>query len=154
MCVLTNLDAPLIEYTRRVESVRLWDALFLEVFALRLGAVLARELGKSGARTGICWRRPMLRSATAASVDSRESSRRKDRPPTRIELARRGGRTYDPTKLAGRAGNAWANIARIPRVTFAGGEISETALGARRHRPLPDLGREAGKLRRHEGGRR
>jgi hypothetical protein len=101
LCVLTNLEAPLVEYSRRVESVRLWDALFLEVFGLRLGAVLARELGKSATLSASLSAEAERKLATASAVDSRESSRRKDRPPTRLELARRGGRSYDPTRLRG-----------------------------------------------------
>lgn len=45
--LLTDVDAPLCEVTMRVESPRLWEPIFVEVFALKLAAAAAPVILKS-----------------------------------------------------------------------------------------------------------
>lgn len=88
MVLVTNADDPVVNYTRRIENVQLWDQLFLNAFACFLAADLSTSLGKAQS-TAEKWRTAgenML--PTAAKVDSKEQSKSHRRPPTSWELAR------------------------------------------------------------------
>lgn len=87
--VVTNEPSPVIRYTRRIENVALWDALFIEAFGYFLAADLATALGKSQS-TSDKWRSlGEDKVPLAAKVDSKEQSRSRHRPPTSWEVARR-----------------------------------------------------------------
>lgn len=74
--------APTLWYTRRVEEPALWDALFLAVFQLRLGAVIARSaLVRNGALGDRLAAEADEKINTAKLADARESA------PTRISRA-------------------------------------------------------------------
>lgn len=47
--LVTNCATPLVRYTRRVETVALWDPLFLKAFVKFLAGAIAPKLGKSSA---------------------------------------------------------------------------------------------------------
>jgi hypothetical protein len=46
--LVCNIDHPVVCYTRRIETVALWDALFLSAFTHLLAAAIAPEIGRSG----------------------------------------------------------------------------------------------------------
>ena len=46
--LITDATAPInVEFTKRIENIALWEPLFLDVFALRLGARMAPKLTKN-----------------------------------------------------------------------------------------------------------
>lgn len=73
--VVTNATAPRICYTRRIENVALWDALFLDVFQLRLGAAIAPGIGRSRAIAVELEARATARLKPAKRRDAREKAR-------------------------------------------------------------------------------
>lgn len=86
--LVTNVADPVVRYTGRVD-VRMWDQLFLDVFACALAAALAASLGKSQS-TAEKWREKAETLLPAASkANSKEQSKSHQRPPTSWELARR-----------------------------------------------------------------
>jgi hypothetical protein len=46
MVMVTNIAQPVVNYTRRITIVRLWDALFLEAFVPELGAAVAPAIAR------------------------------------------------------------------------------------------------------------
>lgn len=87
--LVTNEPSPIVRYTRRVENVLLWDALFLEAFGYFLGADMATALGKSKSMADYLRGIGEDKVPLAAKVDSKEQSKARHRPPTSWELARR-----------------------------------------------------------------
>lgn len=90
--LLTNKSAPLICYTRRIETVRLWDADFLLAFSYLLASMAGPQLGASATRV------KELRAAAeeweddAAEEDAREKSvSQVSRTTSWITSRRRGG---------------------------------------------------------------
>ena len=72
-CLATNVDAPLICYTRRIQEVRLWDPIFVEAFALVLAARAAPKLAPSESAENL-EQRAQAMAAPAARVDAREKA--------------------------------------------------------------------------------
>jgi hypothetical protein len=70
----TDVDAPRIRYTRLVGDPALWDALFLEVFALRLASRIAPLLGQADAADDLD-ARAERKLGTARRVNNREAAR-------------------------------------------------------------------------------
>ncbi|MBS7703176.1 hypothetical protein [Chelatococcus asaccharovorans] len=75
MVLVTNAPAPLVHYTRIVENPALWDALFLSVFQLRLGAAIAPFLAKDRALANDLTVRADLLIAKAKRADAKERAR-------------------------------------------------------------------------------
>ena len=77
--LVSNSTAPIVCYTRRVEAVRLWDAMFVTCFALELAAAMSGELGH--AELG-----PSLRAQWQAELD--ETKRADAQEKARGEVSR------------------------------------------------------------------
>lgn len=90
MILVTDFDAPNVCYTRRIESVRLWDVLFLEQFGFELAALCARKCGKSAAYAETLRATAADKRRTAGGVDSKEKAREAPRRDTSWVSARRG----------------------------------------------------------------
>ncbi len=90
MVLVTSIDAPLCCYTRRVETVALWDPLFLKVFQARLAMPLGPVLGRdvASARAILAEEEPKLQRAKRA--DAREKARKTVNTDTSWLAARRG----------------------------------------------------------------
>lgn len=88
--LVTNVAAPLVVYTRRVTTVSLWDAVFLEGFGYRLAGMAARTLGRSAAKAGALEGMARDRIATASAIDSKEKSSERVQPVPSFLTARRG----------------------------------------------------------------
>lgn len=88
--LVTSIDAPKVCYTRRVEEVRLWDALFLEQFGYELGALCARKCGRSSSFANDLRAIAADKLRTAGGMDSKEKAR-EARRETSWAAARRGG---------------------------------------------------------------
>ena len=90
MVLTTSADAPLVCYTRRVENVALWDALFLTVFELRLAIRVAPVLGRdpATARAKLAEEEPKLEKAKR--IDAREKAPKLVSSDTSWLAARRG----------------------------------------------------------------
>lgn len=72
--LVTNADAPRVNYTRRVESPAEWDALFLDVFQLRLGSALAALIARNMGLAENLEARAESRLGPASRRDARERS--------------------------------------------------------------------------------
>lgn len=92
--LVTDIAAPNVCYTRRVEEVRLWDTLFLEQFGYELAACCARRCGKSAAYAQALRATAAEKLRIAGGVDSKEKAREPVRPETSWATARRGGRAW------------------------------------------------------------
>lgn len=91
--LVTNITAPLVAYTRRIEAVRLWDPVFLDGFAYELASRCAGKLGRSTSKANGLHAQAMEAIDSAAAIDSKEQSRKTvTRTPSWI-AARRGVRT-------------------------------------------------------------
>ena len=90
MILVTDFDAPNVCYTRRVESVRLWDVLFLEQFGYELAALCARKCGRSTSYAADLRATAAEKRRTAAGIDSKEKAREEPRRDTSWVSARRG----------------------------------------------------------------
>lgn len=90
--LVTNFDAPNVCYTRRIESPRLWDALFLDAFGHELAGRIATILGRSQSTAARHADKAADLVREAAPIDSRESSHQRQRPEPSILGARRGWR--------------------------------------------------------------
>ncbi len=88
--LVTDLTAPNVCYTRRVDSVRLWDTLFLEQFGYELAACCARKCGKSAAYANALRATAAEKLRVAGGVDSKEKAREPSRADTGWASARRG----------------------------------------------------------------
>lgn len=86
--LVTNEISPIVGYTRRIENVALWDALFLDAFGYFLAAALATALGKSKSMAAEMRGIGEDKVPTAAKVDSKEQAKAHHRPQTSWELAR------------------------------------------------------------------
>ncbi|EKS26519.1 hypothetical protein [Afipia felis] len=86
--LVTNQISPIVRYTRRIENVALWDALFVEAFGYFHAADLATALGKSKSMAAEMRGIGEDKVPLAAKVDSKEQSKAHRRPPTSWELAR------------------------------------------------------------------
>lgn len=71
----TDLTAPVVIYTRRVDVPARWDALFLRVFALELAAAAAPRLGHSTDAADSLRTRAKQELATARRLSRREAAR-------------------------------------------------------------------------------
>lgn len=74
LCLATAASGPTLCYTRRIEAVRLWDPLFVQVFALVLAARAAPALAPSVSAEGLEARAAALVPA-AARTDAREKAK-------------------------------------------------------------------------------
>lgn len=88
--LVTDFAAPNVCYTRRVESVRLWDTLFLEQFGYELAACCARRCGKSTAYAANLRQIAAEKLRIAGGIDSKEKAREPVRAETSWATARRG----------------------------------------------------------------
>jgi hypothetical protein len=88
--LVTDVTAPNVCYTRRVDSVRLWDTLFLEQFGYELAACCARKCGRSVAYAASLRATAAEKLRIAGGVDSKEKAREPARPETGWAAARRG----------------------------------------------------------------
>jgi hypothetical protein len=91
--LVSNLTAPVICVTRRVESVRLWDPIFLEGFGYELAAACAKKLGRSANFAAGLRAQAKELIDTAAGIDSKEQSRQEITRTSSWILARRGRRS-------------------------------------------------------------
>jgi hypothetical protein len=73
--LVTNVAAPLVAYTRRVETVRLWDPIFLLGFSYELASMCALKLGRSSSRRDALHATAMATLDSAVQIDSKEQSR-------------------------------------------------------------------------------
>jgi hypothetical protein len=92
--LVTNVTAPNVCYTRRIEAVRLWDALFLDAFGHELASRGATALGRSQATADRHAAKAKELIGDAATTDSREAGRQRPRPWASILRARLGHRDY------------------------------------------------------------
>ncbi len=88
----SNISAPLVCFTRRVDAVRLWDATFLDAFAYELASRAARKCGRSATRAAELHGLAAQAIDTASAIDSMEKARPKAPPQTSWTQARRGSR--------------------------------------------------------------
>lgn len=95
MVLVTNVTAPIVTYTRRVENPRLWDALFLIVFGYKLAAALASKCGKSASDEASFEATAERKLGEAATVDSRERQKETTRTEPSFLAARRRRLGYD-----------------------------------------------------------
>lgn len=72
MVLVTNVVAPLVNYTARIVEPFLWDALFLRVFQRRLGAEIARIIPKDSGLADKLDAQARRELDTASMRDSRE----------------------------------------------------------------------------------
>lgn len=92
MTLVCGIDGPRICYSRRVENPALWDALFLEVFQLRLAAAIAPLLAKSAALAERLAARADAKLVSASRRDAREKAATSIPRDTSWLRARSGGR--------------------------------------------------------------
>lgn len=90
--IVTNMTAPRVAYTRRIEAVRLWDPTFMSVFTLELASRMSKRLARGSKQAGLHAEAEALLE-TAAGIDSKEQSRQKVAPATSWLAARRGYRS-------------------------------------------------------------
>jgi len=91
--LLTDLGAPLVSYTRRVDEVRQWDPSFITAFGYELASLVGRRLGRSRTLGDDLHARAVDAIGTAATIDSKSKARKTiTRTPTVI-LARTGWRS-------------------------------------------------------------
>lgn len=88
--LVTNANAPNICYGKRIETVALWDALFLEVFQLKLGAAIAPLLKRSTALAEALDARASAKLRPAKRTDAQEKARTEIPRDTSWLAARRG----------------------------------------------------------------
>lgn len=92
--LVTNIEAPLVCITQRVDAVRLWDPSFLTAFAYELASRTARKLGRSSTRAAELHNLAEQTIDTASAIDSKERSRaRTGQQDTSWLAARRGFRS-------------------------------------------------------------
>lgn len=92
--LVANVAAPLVCYTRRETVPRLWDATFVRVFAKRLAARIAPQLGRGLATAAALDDAADQVRDRAAAIDAREESRSQVTRDTSWVTARRGGRRW------------------------------------------------------------
>lgn len=100
--LVCDIDNPTVKYTRRVESPRLWDPLFMNAFVCLYAGAMAPELGRSDSEAkGYLAEAETLLVPLAKGADSREkaSSKVGGRRLTSW-LAARGGRQPWPGKMS------------------------------------------------------
>lgn len=90
--LVTNMAAPRVCYTRRVTVPRLWDATFVRVFAKRLAARIAPQLGRGLATAAALDDAADQVRDRAAAIDAREESRSQVTRDTSWVSVRRGWR--------------------------------------------------------------
>lgn len=88
----SNIVAPTICYTKRIEAVRLWHPDFLDVFAFELASRAARKCGRSATRAGELHQMAEAELDEASAIDSMEKARTKAPPRSSWLDARRGSR--------------------------------------------------------------
>lgn len=88
--LVTNIDAPTVCYTRRITTVRLWDAMFLPAFGYMLAGYCATALGKSQTWGDAMKAQAIAATTEAAGVDAKERGGQRGRPETSWQRARRG----------------------------------------------------------------
>lgn len=92
MILVSSIADPSVCYTRRIEQVRLWDALFVEVFSYELAACCARKLGKSAGYAQGLRETAEAKLRVASGIDAKEKARAPQRSETSWLAARRGRR--------------------------------------------------------------
>ena len=90
--LVTNAEAPLVSYTRRVENVALWDPLMLAGFELLLAAKLAPKIARDPSLAGGLEARARDLIDSGAEIDAREAAPKTVSRDTSWIAARRGGR--------------------------------------------------------------
>ncbi len=90
--LVSSMAAPNVCYTRRVESVCLWDVLFLEQFGYELAALCARKCGKSASYAENLRGTAADKLKVAGGVDSKEKARETRARRTPGGLSARRGR--------------------------------------------------------------
>lgn len=73
--LVSNVAAPLVCITQDIALPRLWDDLFLGVFALELASVLAKKLGRSQTTADNLHKEAEDKLVNAAGIDSKEKAR-------------------------------------------------------------------------------
>lgn len=89
--LVTNVVAPLVAYTRRVEAPRLWDSVFLLGFSYELASMCALKLGRSSSKRDALHAQAMVTIDSAAQIDSKEQSRQTQGPRLASVLRARTG---------------------------------------------------------------
>lgn len=74
LVLVTNLTTPVVCFTRRVETVRLWDPQFLIAFAMRLAHYMAPEFGKGAGDIQMLGQAADKKTGAAASRDASEGA--------------------------------------------------------------------------------
>lgn len=90
--LLTNATSPQVCYTRRVETVPLWDALFVEAFELHLAQRIVVAIGRDPSELTTAWRLHQDKLETAQRVDAQESAPQRIQSDVPALRARRGWR--------------------------------------------------------------
>lgn len=90
--LVANIDNPAVCYTRRVETVALWDPLFLKVFHHYLAARIGPKIGRDATIGPALEAEGRSFLPTAKRRDSREGSRQTISRNTSWTRARRGWR--------------------------------------------------------------
>jgi hypothetical protein len=88
--LVTDIASPLVAYTRRVETVRLWDPVFLMGFSFRLASLSARILGRSSAKAASLEVQARDEIDKASAIDSKEASSKRVAPECSFLTSRRG----------------------------------------------------------------
>jgi hypothetical protein len=88
--LVTNTAAPLICYSRRIENVTLWDALFLQVFELMLGARIAPLITRNTSLAESLEARALAMLRPTKRADAQEKARTEIPRDTSWLAARRG----------------------------------------------------------------
>ena len=88
--LVTNIVVPVICYSRRVTSVRLWDAMFLTSFGYVLAGYCATSLGKSREWGDDMIAKGKQTTADASAISAKERGGEHIRPETSWVRARRG----------------------------------------------------------------
>lgn len=90
--LVTNLSAPLICYTRDIETVRLWNSDFLVAFSYQLAAFAGPQLGASASRVAALQNLAEAWREESAQIDAREKAPTQvSRNTSWIGARRRGG---------------------------------------------------------------
>jgi hypothetical protein len=91
--LVTNISSPTVVYIRRVETVRLWDPVFLMGFSFRLASLAARKLGRSSAKAASLEVQARTEIDKAAQFDAKEATVKRAQPVPSYLTARSGRRS-------------------------------------------------------------
>jgi hypothetical protein len=92
--LVTDIGSPTVCYVRRVETVRLWDPVFLMGFSFRLASLSARMLGRSSAKAASLEVQAREEIEKAAQFDAKEATVKRAQPvPSYLSCAAGSPRT-------------------------------------------------------------